>query len=251
MPHENPMATASQRDLTLLRLLPAIYQDAARSPEPGAHALRALLDALESVLLQAEPSRASVPGLSERIDAIPDLFKPMGRDEGYSELEAATPREFLAWLAQWIAIKPDLTALLLEPALDGDAAAEAAAERAFRNAIARVVPLYGLRGTRRFLEEALRLFIPEIAGVEIDDRDLPGFQVGRSAVGKDSWLVTYRPFHFSIRIGFEGVGGDTEGNKRRQRKLRHKAETIIELSKPAHTTYDVRWEYGAAGELDV
>ena len=250
MPPDMPLSANAQRG-TLLRLLPAIYQDAARSPEPGMGALGALLAAFEGVLLASEADRTSAPAVGERIDALPDLFKPIGPSN--AELERTTPREFLGWLAQWIAIKPDLTELMLEPAVDGDAASAAAAERAFRNAIARIVPLYGSRGTRHFLEEALRLLIPEVVAVEIDDRDLPGFQVGRSAVGKDSWLVTYRPFHFSIRVRFEAASGDGEGIKRRQRKLRHKAETIIELSKPAHTMYDVRWEYGNArrDEIDV
>jgi hypothetical protein len=108
-----------------------------------------------------------------------------------------------------------------------------------------------MRGTRRFLEEALRLFIPEVVDVQIDDRDLPGLKVGTSALGRDTWLVTYRPFHFSVSVRFAAASGDARGLRRRQRTLRRKAEAVIELSKPAHTAYDARWIFDGAADTDT
>ena len=228
------MVTTQQNTATLMRLLPAIYR------EVGADPLDDLLRALESILLDrravlhAEPQRTLSVG--ERITALPYLFNPVPIGDSASEAEGSTPREFLPWLARLVALKSEVIDLFL-----GDEASPAE-ERTFRNVLATIVPLYGRRGTRGFLEEALPLFIPEITRVEIEDRDLPGLRVGSAEIGKSSWLVTRRPFHFSMRIDFAVSDGDDERFQQR-RKLRHRAETIIELSKPAHTTYDVHWEF--------
>jgi hypothetical protein len=233
----------------LLQLLPAIYRVAGERNAPG---LRSLLAAFESLLLETPGERGAAASIADKIADMPELFRPTAEADA-QDGQGGTPREFLAWLAQWVALAPRFSELLLEPASERNPESALATERAFRNALARIVPLYGMRGTRRFLEEALRLFIPEVVEVEIDDRDLPGLQVGGSALGKDTWLVTYRPFHFRIAVRFAGASGDAQGLRRRSRTLRRKAEAIIELSKPAHTAYDARWIFddGVDADTDV
>lgn len=239
------MVTTQPNVPTLMRLLPAIYREADTHRDPTATPLAKLLAAFESVLLHSVPGRAGTLSVGEKIAAIPDLFRPVKTGDLASETEASTPREFLPWLARFVALKPEVIELFLgDPNSRADDAASQEAERAFRKVVASIVPMYGRRGTRSFLEDALCLFIPEIRWIGIDDRDLPGLKVGETEVGKSSWLVTYRPFHFSMTVRFDAPDGDDEQIKQRRRELRHKAETIIELSKPAHTTYNVHWDFG-------
>lgn len=235
------MVTTQQNGSTLMHLLPAIYREADAHHDPTKAPLATLLEAFESVLLHSKSEGAGELSIGEKIAAIPDLFRPVQAPEA----EGKTPREFLPWLAQFAALKPEVIELFLgDPDSRADDAASQEAERAFRTVVASIVPMYGRRGTRSFLKDALCLFIPEVRWIGIDDRDLPGLTVGKSEVGKSSWLVTYRPFHFSMTIRFDAPDGDDEQIMQRRRLLRHKAETIIELSRPAHTTYNVHWDFG-------
>ena len=52
-----------------------------------------------------------------------------------------------------------------------------------RRIVAGIVPLYGRRGTRGYLERLLRLCFDEIASLDIDDDAGPGLRLGRARAG--------------------------------------------------------------------
>lgn len=226
---------------TLMRLLPAIYRD---SPT-----LTAWLTAFESSLLH-RPVDRDPPALGDTIAGIPALVRPLG--DGGAAPDRATPDDFLPWLAGWVGLGRRLVAILGQdlPSVDGERASSAADDGSgsrhggmrLRRVIAHVVPLYASRGTREHLERVLRLCLPEIDEVRIDDSEVPGLTIGASRLGVDAWLVAYRPFHFRVAVRFAAVAGDREDVRRtRERALRRAAEAVIEWSKPAHTSYTATW----------
>lgn len=160
-------------------------------------------EALLSQAPEAELSRA----VEEVIDRIDAFFRP---------LEA--PAEFLPWLAGWVALS--LRADLDEPD-----------QRAF---IARVAPLYRWRGTKRGLEELIRVYT-QLAPT-IHDSVAP-LQIGvHSSVGTDTVLGGGPPrfFRVTVRLG----APHPEERRRMQRVI----EAIIDAEKPAHTYYALNVE---------
>lgn len=221
---------------TLSRHLPSVYQ--------GSPALDELLAVLEMLLLHCEDA-GEAPALGDRIAAIPALFTPLAAGPSPEKAETGsaaglvreTPDEFLPWLASWVGVSRRLVDLLSE-----NAAADSH-NTILRKVIAGIVPLYTLRGTAAYLQAMLKLLLPVVEEVGIHDEDLPGLRLSISGLGKNSWLVTHRPFHFRIVIRFAKAGADEANRKRRERRLRHHAIEILELSKPAHTTYDATWVF--------
>lgn len=204
----NPSATKQ-----LIDFLPAIYHEADEDAAPGF--LTLYLRAFERLLFGGaeleqedaaeDPSEAIPPGLEEEVAAIPSFFDPL-----------TTPEEFLPWLASWAALSfhPDLSV-----------------ERR-RRLLARIIPLYRIRGTRAYIEDLLTLCLDTF--VTIRDADTPHMQVAEhSTIGLDTYIEGGPPHFFSVRLIAPGLN---QQEKDVQASIAH---TILALAKPAHTYYDL------------
>jgi phage tail-like protein len=195
----------------LLQYLPAIYQEPG-TPEQ-ANYLPVFLEAFERILFGKEERVSTRPelrntnaveSLSEKIARLHELFDPW-----------AAPGEFLPWLASW-------AALSLSPAMNPERK---------RLLIAKIIPLYRIRGTRRYVEEILRLCL-EIPSAVIEE-EIPPLQLGvHSTVGEDMRIDGGAPHFFLVRL----MATNLDAVKVQvQRQL---AYEVVELAKPAHTGYE-------------
>jgi phage tail-like protein len=206
--------------MSLLEYLPAIYQDTEDSgASEDAVFLRRFLMPFESVMLadglerQAGVRRESQPeafaALEDEVAALHVFFDP-----------AETPEAFLAWLAGWVALawRSDL-----DPSRQ-------------RRILANTVPLYRIRGTRRGIEEVLKLYLDAMPSVT--DEDLPQLQIAvHSTVGGDTYLGGGPSFLFQVTLAFPRQ--DPEFVERQNRLARE----VVDLERPAHTSYSLRILY--------
>jgi hypothetical protein len=92
------------------------------------------------------------------------------------------------------------------------------------------VPLYRRRGTKENLADLLTIYTglsPVITGVEDTD-----FQIGvHSTIGADTWIEGSPPHAFDVIVTMPNPDQKT---LQRQTQI---ARALIELQKPAHTTY--------------
>lgn len=190
-----------------LQYLPAIFQQT-DNPFIG----RFLL-AFEQILTGLAAER----GLEGVIDTIYAYFKP-----------GNTPPEFLPWLASWVAfsLREDWN------------------EEERRNYLAEIVSLYRWRGTKDNLIRLLEIYTGLVeGGCILRVNDFTGqadttLLVGRSYIGQDSQIGGNVPHHFNVTIYMpESYKPEDVW---RQRDI---ASSLIELQKPAHTTYtlDIRY----------
>jgi len=126
-------------------------------------------------------------GLEQQIGDLATVFDP-----------AEAREDFLPWLSSWVAftLRSDL---------------ETSQQRAF---LARIIPLYRRRGTKKNLQDLLSIFttgVPSI--VEPDD--------------------TGPPHHFVITLRLQNAAPEI---LQRQIAIAH---ALIDLEKPAHTTYQL------------
>lgn len=208
----------------LMAALPAIF----RATDDAGH-LRAMLAAFESVLLASDDPAA--PALAEQIDAIPGLFAPEGvrptaerpTQSGSYRIQTRTldaaPERFLPWLAQWVAFSPY---------------AYFPPER-LRRIVAGIVPLYGRRGTRAYLDTLLRLCFDDIGALSIDENPRHGLIVGRARIGEDAVLSAGEPFLFRVEMAVHGM---QEGSESWQ-ALEERVRAVIDFARPAHTQYEL------------
>lgn len=205
--------------------LPAIYRQEAADGDP--YFLGRFLLAFEHMLTGL--GDRDRPGLEEILDGIivghgadakvllagaHRYFNPGPRDEPFER----TPAEFLEWLSGWVALT-----------LRDDWNEE---ER--RRMLARIVPSYRQRGTPDGLRQALVAFTgaAHSAAVSILEQPEHPFQIGvTSTIGKDAVLAEGRPHHFVVRALLPGSAD--LGRKRAALRA------IIDLEKPAHTSYDL------------
>lgn len=194
----------------LLEHLPAIYHSSEQ--------LRHLLSFFEEVLFGPGKNgfKEFSEGLEQTIANIPSLFNP-----------DSTRREFLPWLAQWVALGQY----------------QGLPEKKLRALMARIVPLYGQRGTKRYLTNMLQFFIPENATITINDQELPSLIVGISKVGLDSRLGGDMPFWFLVKIRSRVSTTNPEEREKLRKEFEKSARSVIDLAKPAHTTYQLAWEF--------
>jgi|SRR5688572_3966191 phage tail-like protein len=194
------MAIDSTTVSTLLKDLPSIFSD-----DPEGFLGRFLLP-FEQVLTGlngGEPVPAD--GLEETIAAIATLFDPQ-----------TTREEFLPWLAGWVAL--------------GLRADWTLAQK--RDFVSKVVPLYRRRGTRENLAELLKIYTG-LTPVITSGTDAE-FQIGvHSTIGKDTWLDGSPPHRFHVSVTMPNPDPQT---LQRQYQI---ASALIELQKPAHTTFDL------------
>jgi phage tail-like protein len=215
------MPTATKPTSALLNYLPAIYQNPAWTGGDSAEPpfLNDFLLAFEKILAGRDDGVEPEGGSAEYLGAAPQRFQ--GLDEKVANLHflfdaMRTPECFLEWLAGW-------SALTLRTELS---------EGSRRALIANIIPLYRIRGTKKYLERLLALFLG--GGATVDDQSWPGIQIGRySTVAADTWLGGNQPHHFRVRLS---VPPEEESRTEARRRLAHEA---IEQAKPAHTYYDL------------
>lgn len=205
----------------MLSSLPAIYQAA----DEFGH-LRVLLRAFEAVLLNS--ADASAPAIAQEIDALPSLFAPLGvhRPGAFAGAtrpdRTQAPERFLAWLAQWVAFSP----YRLFPA-----------ER-LRVIVAGIVPLYGSRGTRGYLEKLLELcFGDAVMDISIDEAPRRGFVIGRARLGDSTVLDAPEPFRFQVSMVARLTAAQASGEPWEIFESRVRA--IVDFARPAHTEYEL------------
>lgn len=195
---------------SLLDSLPGVFQEDRTGGAPNF--LGRFLLGFEHLLLGLNDPQ--LRGLEETIARIYRYFDP---GAGLGEDERA-PREFLHWLAGWVALT------LRE---DWD-------ELRQRDLIAKAAPLYRLRGTKRGVEEFLRIYTR--LGVRIDELGTQ-FQINvHSSVGVDTLLDGGAPFFFKVAVLLPTP--DPQQIKA-QRAVAH---AIVDLQKPAHTYYTLAVE---------
>jgi phage tail-like protein len=179
---------------SLLQYLPAIYRE-----EPF---LGRFLLAFEKLLFGRDDGVSAAgavpPALEQTIAGIASYFVPRDTDHAPPR---QTPDNFLPWLASW-------TAFSLRADLD------LTQQRAF---IAKIIPLYRTRGTKRNLEELLQIFT-----------------IGTPTVEE---IPDGAPHRFSVRVSLHG---STTAVIQRQIAI---TRALIDLEKPAHTHCDLRWDF--------
>lgn len=197
----------------LMEYLPAIYQES--DPGHPQTFLGQFLLAFEKVLVGLGGpgvegrddlvGHTDVEGLGEKIAKLHRIFDPL-----------ETPEDFLPWLAGWAALslRSDLSPTRK------------------RKLLTNIVPLYRIRGTRRYLEELLTLCVNAMASVS--DVEIPAFQLEKhSTLGLDSYIGGGAPFFFSVTLVAPRL------NDREKEKQLAIARSVVELAKPAHTTYEL------------
>jgi hypothetical protein len=210
----------------LLAALPAIYRATDDDGQLGA-----LLAAFERMLLAS--GDANAPAIADEIDTIPSLFAPLGVTPSaswptlngpvriQSEARAPAPDRFMPWLAQCVAFTPYRYFSADE----------------LRRIVAGIVPLYGRRGTRDYMEKLLVLCFGEIGVPSIDENPVHGFVIGRSRVGVDTVLAVSEPFRFRVEFrlhehAFAGAHGAPHD-------LEERVRAVVEFARPAHTEYEL------------
>ncbi len=189
--------------------LPAIFQQDAGQGDFLGRYLKIFEKILSGIDDGALPHGEEIEGIEQIVARVHQFFDP-----------ETAPKEFLDWLASWLALT------LRE---DWD-------EPSKRRLIQRIIPLYRLRGTKAGLTEYLKIFVGD--GVSIEEQ-LNGIVVGSSStVGIDTFLGGFMPHFFVVTITFStiaslGFARDTIIATR----------AIIDLEKPAHTYYALRFQF--------
>ncbi len=181
----------------LLEYLPAIYQED--------QFISQFLLAFEKLLLINDEKDRLCEGLEEKIDRLSDYYNP-----------EKTPEEFLSWLSDW-------TAFTMRSDLNVGQQ---------RNFLANIIQRYHWRGTKKNLEELLKIF--SVGVPTVDEAASSGMQIGdQSTIGKNIYLGGGSPHYFRITIELAKV---TEKLLEREFEI---IRALIELEKPSHTFYDL------------
>jgi hypothetical protein len=202
----------------LLAHLPRVYHD---SPD-----LRDLVSVFEGVLFG--PHERALDVLIAQIATMFDVVRAPRELPGWESDErpgwVSERRDaFVPWLAHWVALSGPLPISV---------------ERQ-RQLVGRIVPLYAWRGTRRYVTELLEFYLPENARIRVEDGEFAGFEIGRSRIGIDAWLEHDRPFWFKVMVLLPDPAAGREGDTRGPVDWETLIRQIIDLAKPAHTTYDL------------
>lgn len=209
------MAIDANKVSSLLDSLPANFQEGRSFGTPNF--LGRFLLGFEKLLLGlGDPAQ---PGLEETVATLYRYFEPGAQ---LADGQRA-PREFLTWLAGWVALT------LRE---DWDELARISGvpvELHQRDLIARAVQLYRLRGTKRGVEEFVQIYT--VLGPVIDEINTP-FQIGvHSTVAVDTYLDGGAPFFFRVTVPSASNDPAILGT------THDIAQAIVDLQKPAHTFY--------------
>jgi phage tail-like protein len=192
--------------------------------------LREFLEAFEKVLLGfdnydpplTKPSYDgdldSVIGLGQKIERLHELFDPYPDrpKQDPKPHPAQTPARFLPWLASFAALS--LPAGMSEVQQ--------------RKLTKVMISLYGRRGTKEYLETLLKMCLDVPSSVS--EEEIPPMQLGvNHQVGVDTYIGGGPPHFFSVTLYTGGLDGSSVEAHRQL------AYEVIELAKPAHTTYEL------------
>ena len=197
----------------LMAQLPGIYH--------GWPDLSQLLSTFETILCEPHPGalEMQIAQIATLLDVVRAPHELPGWVSAQAPGHLSQRRDaFVPWLAQWVALS---------------GAASLSIERQ-RRLIGRIVPLYAKRGTREYLIELLRFHLPEHSEIGVEDQEFTGLILGKSRVGVDAWLEEDRPFWFKVTIRLPG-GEAARGRIDWPARIRQ----VVDLAKPAHTTYDL------------
>lgn len=203
----------------------------AEAARPGLLTLRTpaslLLQHLPSIYQEAmlqerdrSPAALDTPFFERFLKGFEDALQPIQETLGRLDQlfgGQSAPAEMLPWLATWVAL-----------ALD-DNWPELRRRRLIREA----VELYKWRGTRKGLSRYLELYTGIVP--EIDDQPVDGMKLGPGALlGTERTILGGLPNHcFKVRVKVPKSSPATEETVR----------AIIESEKPAHTAYELKFEY--------
>lgn len=122
--------------------------------------------------------------------------------------------DFLIWMASWMSL------VLKE---DWDIEKK-------REVIAKMIPIYKIRGTKKGLEEYLKIYVGE--GIKITEY-LEPFEVGvTSTIGEDTVIGDGRPNYFEIYVKLPD-----KPDSFLFQKTKKAISDVIDREKPAHTNY--------------
>ena len=199
--------------------MPAIYHES--------EDLGVLLSVFEKILYGEDGENKSRKGPRPSLDELIPVVDSIATISCLFDA-AETPRDFLPWLARWVALSH----------FDG------LSEQRQRKLIADIVPLYALKGTKKYLEKMLEFFKPEDTTVSIEDQQLDGFVVGKVELGKNSRLDHDRPFWFRVVIAPDRLVDDPDKKCKDIARYEKKIRRVIDLAKPAYTMYELVWPMG-------
>jgi phage tail-like protein len=199
------MTEASKK---FIDMLPGIFRSKDRESQGF---LEKYLTVFEEILTgldeTLEVDGVPVTSIYQKIDVLPSNFYP----------ESAPP-EFLDWLSSWVG-------LVLREDWEEDKK---------RKVIARIIPLYRMRGTKKGLEEYLNIYTR--GGVTIND-EVGLFQVGiNTRVGTGTAIDLTSYFIVEVRLSASEQTMDAISRKK------YLIETIVEREKPVHTRYKLSWK---------
>lgn len=189
--------------LDLLSYLPAIYEEVAQQKDSP---LRTLL--LISDLFFSEVERT--------IDEIDKYFDP-------SRAPSQDQRNFLSWLASWLALTLD----------------ERWPDKKKRYFVRNAAQIYRYRGTTKGLKFMLNQFFDEPVDVEIKEWAwVEGMEIERySTIGVDTTLTENLDLNHCFKVIWRRPSpGDSD-------EFKSKMRTLIDLEKPAHTRCYFNIEY--------
>lgn len=200
--------------------LPAVFRSCDDSGD-----MARLLAVFEALFFNGSSAHAAeLPGIERQLPVIPALFSPQAGTE-FQGAPLRTPDAFLHWLAAWLSFTPH----------------ELFPPEALRRIVAGIVPLYGLRGTRKYLARLLELcFGDELAKIHIDDRPRVGFTIGESVLGVDTRLAESRAFWFKVVVELQEEAAASSASNGRN-ALEQRLRAVIDFAKPAHTAYELSW----------
>lgn len=198
--------TATPLQGVLLSHLPAVFQ----GPPKESKLLRDFLGPFEEILFGDSGLYSTIGSLADYLDA--------------RTLDARhAPVEFLPWLASWI----------------GTTLYRQLPEAKQHDFVANASDYYRYRGTCHNLQRLLELFIGQ--AVHIDEPDFLLFQVGVHSIGLEAYIQGGPPHAFRVTVIIPMIAdkGHEEASNRIQ-QIEQLARAVIDLEKPAHTSYELK-----------
>lgn len=195
-----------------INYLPGIFRS---SKENQANFIERYLKVFEKILTGIEdsscmPETIRIKSLAEILNSIPVIFSPKEIPDEY--------KEFIDWLSSCVGL-----------VLKEDWSIEKK-----RDIIASIIPIYRIRGTKKGLEEYIRIYMGESKdsqAVTIKEFTSP-FQIGvNSTVGDNTVIGDGRPYYFEIYMTIPLPDRDLLEKKRKA------IMEIIDKEKPIHTYY--------------
>lgn len=224
-----------------MKHLPSVFYEVLREEERSF--IERYLRIFETVLTEDEEDiLKEYKSLGEMLDVIGDLFYPRFSFLFPETTPSITPRDtqeiflekigddqkklfnryfsteiedFLIWMASWMGL-----------VLKEDWNIEKK-----REVIAKMIPIYKIRGTKKGLEEYLKIYLKIYVSEKIEIREyLEPFQIGvTSTIGKDTVVGDGRPNYFEVEMDLP-PDDLFQINKRA-------IIDVIDSEKPAHTNY--------------